>query len=168
MGPIAVDLQQILSQAIAFVLLVWFLKAKAWKPVLQLLDERRQRIETDLRQAAESKAEMAKLHQEYAVRLAKIDEEARHKIQEAVQEGRRIAGEIQEQARAQSQQILAKSQETIELELAKAKVTLRDALADMTIVAAEQLLRQRLDAEKDKQLITSILQELEQAGGASR
>jgi F-type H+-transporting ATPase subunit b len=160
-GPLAVDLQQIVSQAIAFVVLVVVLKKVAWKPVLALLDERRHRIENDLKQAADAKTEMARLQQEYAQRLAVIDEEARRKIQEAVQEGRRIAGEVQEQARAQAQEILAKSQQTITLELAKAKVTLRDALADMTVQAAERMLRQRLDPEKDRQLITAILQELE-------
>ena len=164
MPPILqVDLQQIISQAIVFVLLVVVLKRVAWKPVLALLDERRRRIESDLQQAADAKAEMATLQQEYTARLAKIDEEARHKIQEAVQEGRRIAGEIQEQARTQAQQILTKSEQTIALELAKAKVTLRDAVADMTVEAAERLLRQRLDGERDKQLIASILQELEQS-----
>ncbi len=157
------DLQQIISQAVSFVLLVFILRRFAWGPILKVLDERRTRIETDLRHAAEAKAEMSRLQQDYTQRLAKIEEEARGKIQQAVVEGRRIAGEIQEDARAQAQKIIAKSQDTIELELAKARVSLRDALADMTVTAAEQLLRQRLDPEKDRQLVTSILQELEEA-----
>ena len=153
-------LAQILTTALGFFLLVLVLRKLFWANILQLLDARRARIEQDLQQAAASRAEMAQLQQEYAQRLEKINEEARAKIQDAVQEGRRIASEIQEDARAQAQGILAKSKETIELELAKAKVTLRDELADMTIEAVSDVLRQKLNPETDKALVSSILDEL--------
>ncbi len=153
-------LAQILTTALGFFLLVLVLRKLFWANILQLLDARRARIEQDLQQAAASRAEMAQLQQEYAQRLEKINEEARAKIQDAVQEGRRIASEIQEDARAQAQGILAKSKETIELELAKAKVPLRDELADMTIEAVSDVLRQKLNPETDKALVSSILDEL--------
>ena len=76
-------------------------------------------------------------------------------------EGKRIAMEIQEQAREQGHVLLNKSKETIELELAKAKVTLRDQLASMTMEAVERILREKLDTEKDRRLVESVLDELE-------
>lgn len=167
MPPILqVDLQQILSQAVTFVLLVVVLKRVAWKPVLALLDARRAQIEGDLRKAAEAREKMIALQEDYAQRLAKIDEEARAKIQQSIQDGRRIASEIQDEARAQAQAILAKSKETIELELAKAKVTLRDDLTDMTIEAVEDLLRQKLNPQTDKALVSRILDELTESDKA--
>jgi len=120
----ALDLQQILSQALSFLLLLWVLRRFAWRPLLGVLDARRARIEEQLREAARHQEEAARLQQDLAARLAAIDEEARKNIQQAIQEGRRMAAEVQEDARAQAQQILAKSKETVELELAKAKVTL--------------------------------------------
>ena len=159
------DLQQILSQALSFLLLLWVLKRFAWKPLLGVLDARRARIEEDLRQAATTKDEMRRAQEALVQRLAKIDEEAREKIQAAIQDGRRMASEIQEDARAQAQAILAKSNETIALELAKAKVSLRDELADMTVDAVERILRQRCDAEADRKLIASIIDELGEPTG---
>ena len=145
MPPILqVDLQQILSQALTFVLLVVVLKRVAWKPVLALLDARRAKIEGDLRDAERIKAEMTALQQDYAQRLATIDEEARAKIQQSIQDGRRIASEIQEEARAQAQGIIAKSSETIERELAQAKVGLRDELAELTATAVQRLLNKKI------------------------
>ena len=160
------DLQQIVSQALTFVLLVWVLKRFAWKPILGILDERRARIEEDLRQATQSREEMSRLQQDYAQRLAKIDEEARAKIQESIQDGRRIAAEIQDEARAQAQQLVAKSQETIALELAKAKVSLRNELADLTMDAVERLLKDKVTVASDEKLVASILDELGQASNA--
>ena len=158
---LALDLQQILSQAISFIVLLWLLRRFAWRPLLTILDERRRHIETTLQDVASKKTELERLQADYAKRLAKIDDEARVKIQQAVLEGKRIAIEVQEDARAQAQAILAKSKETVELELAKAKVTLRDQLADMTVEAVERILRQKLDAKTDRALVESALDELE-------
>ncbi len=168
MPPILqLDLQQIISQSLSFLLLLWVLRRFAWRPLLSLLDARRAKIEGDLRHAAQQKADVERLSAQLNQRLAAIDEEARAKIQQAVLEGRRIGMEVQEEARAQAQGILAKSRETIELELAKAKVSLRDEMADMTMETVERLLKHKLNPETDRQLVTSILDELGAAGGKS-
>jgi F-type H+-transporting ATPase subunit b len=161
-GILQLDLQQILSQAISFVLLVIVLRKFAWKPLLTALDTRRARIEQELQSIAQGKTELARLQEEYGKRLATIEEEARAKIQQAVLEGKRIAVDIQEQARQQASALAAKSKETIELELDKAKITLRDHVAAMTVEAVEKILRQKLDAKTDQQLVDAVLKELEQ------
>ena len=163
MPPILqLDLQQLISQALSFLLLLWILRRFAWRPLLTMLDQRRARIEEALREVAQRKTEMESLQAEYAQRLAKIEEEARLKIQQAILEGKRIAAEIQEQARAQGYELLNKSKETIELELAKAKVTLRDQVAEMTLEAVERVLRQKLDPKADRHLVDAVLAELEE------
>lgn len=155
------DLAQILSQTASFFLLLWILRRVAWKPLLGILDARRLLIERELSDAAQAKAELARLHAEYSKRLTAIDEEARVKLQQAILEGKRIGIEVQEQARAQAQQILAKSKETVELELAKARTILRDQVAAMTIGAVEKVLQQKLDARADAALVNAALDELE-------
>ena len=162
MPPILqLDLEQIVSQAISFLLLLWLLRRFAWRPLLTLLDHRRAHIEDELRRVAGSKAELARLQAEDSQRLAKIEEEARSKIQQAILDGKRIAIEIQEQARVQGQAIMTKSKETVELELAKAKVMLRDHVAAMTMEATEKILRRKLDEKTDRQLVDAVLDELD-------
>ena len=163
MPPILqLDVQQIISQALSFLLLLWILRRFAGRPLLAMLDERRSRIEEEFRKAAQRQEELERLQAEYGQRLAKIEDEARVKIQQAILEGKRIAIEIQEQARAQGSALMTKAKETVELELAKARVTLRDDVATMTIEAVERVLREKLDPEKDKRLVDHVLQELEQ------
>lgn len=155
------DLQQIVSQALSFLVLLWVLRRFAWRPLLNVLDARRAHIEEELRKVSQSRQEFARLQEDYAQRIEQIDDEARDKIQEAIVAGKRIAGEIQEAARAQAQAIMTKSKETVELELAKAKVTLRDEVAAMTMQAVERILRRKLDAKGDRQLVEATLDELE-------
>ena len=154
-------LQELSVQAVGFLVLFAVLKRVAWRPLLSLLDERRQRIEDGFKQLAAAKEDAARLQADYGERVARIEDEARAKIQQAVLEGKRIAMEIQEQARAQGAAVLHKSQETIALEVAKARVTLRDQLAAMTTEALERILREKLDAEHDTRLVEQVLDELE-------
>ena len=55
------DLQQVLSQAVSFLLLLWLLRRFAWTPLLTMLDQRRSRIEEEFRRIAQSKEELARL-----------------------------------------------------------------------------------------------------------
>jgi F-type H+-transporting ATPase subunit b len=159
------DLQQIISQAVSFLILLWVLRRFAWRPLLTLLDQRRARIEEDLRRVAQAKVETERLQADYGRRLAAIEEEARTKIQQAILDGKRIAIEIQEQARAQGQALVTKAKETVELELVKAKVTLRDQVASMTVEAVERVLRKKLDERTDRALIDSVVEELDHSNG---
>ena len=159
------DLQQVVSQAASFLILWAVLARFAWRPLLGILDARRARIEEDLRQVAQRKAEMERLQADYAQRLEQINDEARVKIQQAILEGKRIAAEIQEQARARGAALVQKSKDTIGLELAKAKVTLRDEIAGMALGAVERLLRQKVDAKADRQLVDEVLNELDAGSG---
>jgi F-type H+-transporting ATPase subunit b len=161
------DIQQIISQALSFLLLLWVLRRFAWRPLLDVLDARREKIEADLAHAAAQKADIERLTAELHKQLEVIDEESRAKIQQAVQEGRRVAMEMQDDSRAQAQAILEKSRETIELELAKAKVTLRDEMADMAIHTVERLLKQKLTSDLDRQFVSGVLDELAATGRKS-
>ena len=155
------DIQQIISQALSFLLLLWVLRRFAWGPLLAMLDERRARIERSFQEASKRQDELTRLQEDYSRRIAAIESEARAKIQESIKEGKRVALEIQEQARAQGAALITKSKETVELELAKAKITLRDQMAALTTDAVERILCEKLDAEKDKRLVASVLDELD-------
>ncbi len=155
------DVQQIISQALSFLLLLWVLRRFAWGPLLAMLDERRARIERGFQEVSQRQDELARLQEDYSRRIAAIESEARAKIQESITEGKRVALEIQEQARAQGAALITKSKETVELELAKAKITLRDQMVALTTDAVERILHEKLDAEKDKRLVEAVLDELD-------
>ena len=153
--------QELSVQVVGFLLLFIIMRRVAWRPLLNLLDQRRERIAGEFQRIGQMKAELEQVQQDYRRRLAAIEDEARTKIQQAILEGKRVASEIQEQARAQSSAALTKSKEAVEMELAKAKVTLRNDVAQMTVDAVERILRRKLDAKADRELVDQILGELE-------
>lgn len=164
----AIDLFQLLSHAVGFVILVWVLRRFAWGPLLGVLDERRRRIAAGLDDVEQAKQEMAALKVRYEQELARIEEAARKKLLEVVNEGRRVAAEIEEEARAKAHTSLSNTKETLELEVAKAKIELRDQIVTLAMEATEKLLRRRLDEPHDRQLVEAFLTELDGAAAVPK
>jgi F-type H+-transporting ATPase subunit b len=155
------DLGLIVTQIIGFLLALWILKAFAWKPLLRMLDERRQKIANDIGDAEKIKIDAAKLLDDYHAKLREIDNEARARIQEAVSEGGRIAAEVKEQAREESRQILARSREELARDVAKARVQLRDDVVGMAIKAAEKVITTKLNEAEQRRLLDDFLKEVD-------
>ena len=155
------SLQEILTQAAGFILLVWALKRMAWKPLLKLLDDRREKIRSGFAEIEQTQKKLEQLKTEYERARAHIEDEARQKLQESIDEGRRVGRELQEGARREARAILEKAKEDIQLEIAKAKVTLRNEVADLTLRATERLLEEKLDETKDKEIVLDFIEDLE-------
>lgn len=155
------DWSQIITQIIGFLLLLWLLKKFAWKPILQLLETRRNNIVAEFDKIEETKQEVAQLKQNYELQLKNIDAQARQKILEAVQEGQKIAAEIQEKAREDSRQIIEKAKQNIALEIAKARVELRNEIVNLTLQATEKMLVEKLDNQKHRDLILHYINSLD-------
>src|SRR3990172_13171040 len=96
-----VDIQQILTHIVGFLIALWILRRFAWGPLLGVLEERRRKIKSDFDAAADKRREAEDTAARYAAQLKDIEAEARQKIQEAITDGRRMAGEIREEARGE-------------------------------------------------------------------
>lgn len=155
------EIQQILTQALGFLILLFLLKKIAWKPLLTLLDERREKISSEFKNIERVKSDLSRLEEDYKAKLAEIDAHARLRIQEAISEGQRIAMEIQEKAREEAQKTVDKAKANIEMEVAKARVDLRNQVAGIAIRAAEKILKEELNEERQKRLVTDFIQEAE-------
>lgn len=153
-------IQEILTQALSFILLVVLLKKFAWKPILATLDERKDRIQQGFDEIETRQAALAKTQAEYEQRLERIEEEARVKLQEAANDGKKMAAELREKAREDANQILVKAKQDITLEAEKAQIELRNKLADMVMLVSEKVIKSEMNDARQKQLVNQFLLEL--------
>jgi len=155
-----IEIQQVLTQIVGFLLLLWLLRKFAWGPLLGVLDERRTRIATELEEIRKGKESLSQMKAEYDTKISEIENQARLRIQEAVTEGQRVAKEIADGAREEAHQILEKAKEDIQREMVKAKAQLRDEIATISVAAAGKIVRQELNKQKDKELVLQYIDEL--------
>ena len=156
------ELGQIVTHIIGFVIAVILLKRFAWKPLLSMLEERRSKIKSEFDSIEEERKKASELYSDYQTKLKEIDSLARVRIQEAAREGQSLANEIKEDARKEAKQIVARTREEIQRDLDKAKVQLRDDMVNITLQLTERMIEEKLDQEKDRQLITRLVDEMKQ------
>ncbi len=154
------ELGQIITHIIGFMIAVIVLKKFAWKPLLSMLEERRSKIKSEFDNIEKERKKTEELYSDYQTKLKEIDSLARTKIQEAAREGQTLANEIKENARAEAKQIVGRTREEIQRDLDKAKVQLRDDVVNMTLQLAERIIQKKLDQEKDKELVSQLVDEM--------
>lgn len=154
---------EIAAQIVGFLLLLFLLRAFAWKKLLKLLDDRRERIASEFKKIEDTQAEIAKLMAEYDKKLSDIDETSRTKIQEAMARAKQLAEEVRESSQHQARKILEKAEESIEIELAKAKEELKNKVIDLTINTTEKIIKEKLTGEKDRKLVSEFIEEIDKA-----
>jgi F-type H+-transporting ATPase subunit b len=156
------ELGQIITHMIGFVIAVIILKKFAWKPLLSMLEERKRKIKSEFDNIQKEHKKAQGLYDDYQTKLKEIDSLARAKIQEASRDGQTLANEIKENARKEAKQIVTRTREEIQRDLDKAKVQLRDDVVTMTLQIAEKIIQEKLDQKKDRQLITQLVDEMKQ------
>jgi len=161
METLKIELPQLITHIVGFLILLWILKRYAWKPLLALLDERRERIATSFADIERKQKEADALNAEYLNKLKDIDTEARRRLTEAVVEGEKIAARIKEDARNEAKDMFARSKAEIEQDMAKARVELKNEVVAMTINATEKIIHERLDTPKHRELIGRFIEDIE-------
>jgi F-type H+-transporting ATPase subunit b len=152
-----IEIGQVITQIISFLIMLWVLKRYAWKPILTLLDERKDRIKREFESIEEQKKQLESLKNEYQEKLKSIDNQARTKFQEALDQAQKDGQKIQQQAHNQAKSIIAKAQEELQKDILKAKDQLKNDFVEVTFAAAQKVMQTNLDHEKQKALIPEFI-----------
>jgi F-type H+-transporting ATPase subunit b len=155
-----INVPQVITQILGFLLLVWLLRKYAWGPVLSHLEARREAIAGQFREAERAKSEADQLRNKYEQDLKGIDAQARQKIQEAVAEGQRVATEIRALAQKEATQKIERAGEEIAREREKAKELVKQEVIRLSMRTAEKILRQKLDDSTQRQLVGEFVDEV--------
>jgi len=158
-----VQLAQIITHAVGFIIFVWLLKRFAWGPLLGLMEERRNKIKGEFDEIDRQKSEVAQVTAEYEAKMKEIDAERRAKLVEAVDEGKKMAAEIKSKAQDEARALHEKAKDDLQRDVDKAKVQLRDVMVAMTMTAAQKVIHEKLDDAKHRELIGRFIDELERA-----
>ena len=158
-------LPQLLTTALGFIFFVLILAKFAWGPILNVLDERRNKVEGDYAAAEKNLAEAEALKGEFESKLADIKAIEREKVQEAVRRGEELSESIVGKARTSADEIRTKAEQDIEIESHKAQIELRDSVVSMAIGAAEKVIGEKLNDDLHRKLIHEYIDSL--GGGGS-
>ena len=141
-----------LSQVISFVIVALLLRRFAYKPILAVLEERRQRIQEGLLNAEKIKQQLAEAEQRHAEILAKANAQAQKMIDDARESAAHVGERKEQEAIAAAEQIIAKAQEAGALEREKTMTELKRELGRLVINTTAKVTGKVLTPEDQKRL----------------
>lgn len=149
-----------LSQCLSFAIVAFLLQKFAYKPIITILEERRQRIAESLANAEKIKRQLAESEARYQEILTKANTEAQKMIEEARASASAVAERRTQQAVTEAEGILAKAREATAMEhdrmLAELKREVGRLVLDTTAKVTGKVLtsddQQRISEETARQI----------------
>jgi F-type H+-transporting ATPase subunit b len=148
---------------ITFGILLIILRLTAWKPLLQALTAREERIRLSIQRAEEAEQEAQRLLEENRRQLAQADAQAQRAIKEGRDLGERLKIEIIEKAHTMSRHMVEQAKEEIRREKDAALQSLRAEVADLAIAAAGKILDESLDPQRHQKLVDAAIRDIHKA-----
>jgi F-type H+-transporting ATPase subunit b len=158
-ASLGVNLPLLVVFVINFIVLFVLLRLFLYKPVLKMLDERAKRTAEAMEQAEATKKEYEQARVEVQKQIEKGRQEAQAILTQAMQVGERLKEESRQEAQKQAQVIVDRTRTELEAERDKIVGDLRREFVDISISAAEKVIKEILDKEKHRKLIEETLRE---------
>ncbi len=144
-------------QALNFVILAVVLTAILYKPLVKLMADRAQKIKEGIENAEKADGMLKESNQIRHDMLKRTQAETQDMMEKARKSGEEVKTTIVQEAHAEADKIVKAGHNAIEMEKSKAVEELKAMTVPLIIKTAEKLLREKLDASKDAQLIEQAL-----------
>jgi F-type H+-transporting ATPase subunit b len=156
-GTFGVDWMKFVAQLINVTVVLLILWKFAFAPVTKKLQERTDKIEKAMKDAASTETEKQEFAKWKNAEMAKARQEASSIVTSAQTEAGKAKQAILDQTKADQQKLVDQAKTQIESEKNKALQDAKGELADLVTNATEKILRKKLDAHADQQYIKDSL-----------
>ena len=155
-----IDWPHLLAQVASFCIVCIILYRFAYRPILKMLEVRRQQIAQGLANAEQIKAELAKTEAQRQEVMAKANAEATKFIEEARAAASRLREEETQKAIAAAEQIMAKAQEAAAQDYARMLAELKREVGRLVVQTSATVLGKILTPEDQRRLAEETVKEL--------
>lgn len=160
LGSFGVNWPGFLASLANFVILLVILQRFAYRPLLQVLDERRRRVADSLKQADQIKEELAKTQSARDEVLAEGRKAAQRMIDEARQAADRLRDTRLSEATRAAQELLRKAEEAGRQDHDRLMAELRREMVALVVSTTAKVTGKVLTDEDQKRLADETLKEL--------
>ena len=148
-------------RSVAFVILVAILVKLLKKPISTFFSSRREEIQQLLAELESKRLETEKRSAEYKTRLAALEDETKKIVAELVAEGEAERQKIIDAAHKQADYIKQQARLSIQQEIKAAKESLQEEIGELTVAAAEKILRKNLQPGDQDRLVRDFMTRVE-------
>jgi len=157
---LGINLGFFISQLVNFTLLAALLTVLLYKPILRMLNERKERIAKSLADVDAAREAAARAQQDYDKKMVEAQRTAQEIIAKASQASEEVAAEIRAEAQRDAENIRRKAREEAAQERAHLLAEVQSQIASLSMLATERVLGQAVDANTQRRLVDQFLAEI--------
>ena len=166
MQALGISLFGLIAYAVNFVILVVLLRVLLYKPVKQLLENRKQRIAEGLDAAERAAAAAAEQRSTFERELDEARGTAQAEAGKLAQQAEQVRHEVLHAAEQEAAEIKARAREEIEQERRQAAAELEQQAAELAMAISRKVVGAALDQAAQRRLVEQFVSDL--GAGESR
>lgn len=164
-STLGIDVKLIIAQVVSFLILFFILKKLVYKPVLGLLEKRRQMIEKGVEDSKKIEERLTALEEEKGKVLSEASDKAMAVIEKARQEGEQERQKALAAAKKEISSLAERYRSQLKSEKDQMSEELKAEMADLIVNSCEKILRKEFNKEDQKRLENAIRHELSECPG---
>lgn len=147
-------------QLIATIVLCAILSFILYKPILNFLNKRKERIETQVNEANKKMFDVETLKTNYEEKLKEINEKSNSILDEVRSRAKRDEAEIIANAKREAEAIKQRANLDIKREKEKAKDEIRTQIIEVSSIIASKLVSKTIDESEQNKLVNDVIKDL--------
>lgn len=160
LAKLGINWSLLLAQIVNFTILLGVLSFFVYKPLLNLLDSRRERIRKAMEDAAKIENQRKEMEAYRAGEMRRIDQECGAFLEKAKQQAEQMKDEVLESAKRESDHALERGRRQLEEERAKVFREVQHVVTSVILRMTEKILEREFSHEDQSRLLTSLEKEL--------
>lgn len=157
MEKIGLNPAWLVAQILNFSLLLLILRAVAYKPILNMLEARKKKIQESLEYADKVKRDAEEQQKEFDRKLAQARQETQAATAAAAQVGEKERERIVAEAREEAKKVIEQGRGQIEYERKQMLSQVRDQVVQLSLLATQKVVTQSLDENAHRKLVDEFL-----------
>lgn len=159
LGSLGIDVQLLVLQTIAFLLLLVILSKWVFPVLSRMLEKREKLIEESVRAAAEAEANAVKAEAKIADMMKQARKEADELLSSAKSEAAQMVSDADKKSRDRAEQIVEAAEAEIQKNVEAARSSLRRETLELVAEATEKVVGSTVDARVDQKIVERALKE---------
>lgn len=150
----------LVAQVVNFLILLFILKRFLYKPILKVLETRKEKIAQGLKDAEEIEKRLQQVTAEREEKLKVAGTDAEKILQEATKTAEKIVTAAHEKASADIEKMIEKSEDSMRLERAKMQQEMKTELVDLVVLTLEKVTGQVISEKDQKTLVKKSIKNI--------
>ncbi|MFA6306075.1 MAG: F0F1 ATP synthase subunit B [Candidatus Gracilibacteria bacterium] len=159
-SKLGIDVKLILAQIVNFVIILVFLRAFAYKPILALLDKRKKMIEKNVDDTRKIEERMVKMEEERKQMIAEAGKKAMEIIEKAKAEGQVEREQALANAKKEISGLAERYRAQLKAEEVKILKDVKEEVATLIVAVCEKILKKDFEKADQKRLEEAIRKEI--------